>query len=164
MPGRETTRRPDMSRKRAGKAYQNEDISRIISRCRELATRLCWADRRSPKQSAARHGRRGISPQMFHIAELYQTHAPWWDGKWGASRRAGIVGGWRAGLGCVCRGRAGPSGERQCVGSVWMSSGPVKLNGLAACHKLRCVRARRGVDREGFMSVRRPGVDSRVGF
>lgn len=39
--------------------------------------------------------------------------------------------GWRAALGCVCRGRDGPNGERQCVGSVWMSSGPLQLNGLA---------------------------------
>ena len=31
-------------------------------------------DRRAPKQSGPRHGGRGISPQMFHIAELYQIH------------------------------------------------------------------------------------------
>ena len=66
--------KPDKSTFPAGKAYQNEDISRTISRCREHATRLCCFDRRAPKQSGPCRGKRGISPQMFHIAELYQTH------------------------------------------------------------------------------------------
>ncbi|KAJ4988358.1 hypothetical protein SVAN01_06136 [Stagonosporopsis vannaccii] len=43
-------------------------------------------DRRAPKQSGLGHGRRGISPQTSHIAELYQTHAV---GRKIASTRAG---------------------------------------------------------------------------
>lgn len=112
-------------------------------------------DRDTPKQSGRCQGRGGISPQTSHTdAELYSTHVV---GRKIISTLAKHEG-WRAGLGWVRNPwGVGPSGERQCVECVWMSTGPVKMVGLATCHNLRCVR---GVRTESIMSVRRPGVDA----
>ncbi len=86
---------------KTGKAYHNEDISRVISTCREqvYSAMVRSTDARRSKADLVMGGEVFLR-RCFHTTELYQTHVV---GRKIASSHAPNV---RAGggLGCVCRG------------------------------------------------------------